>query len=291
MIQRYEMMVIFDPGLDEESLDQLVRKIEETITASEGGELINTDRWGKKRLAYVIKSKQFGIYVVFEFKATATLPKELDRFAKFEQNVARHMIIKIPEYVLKLKEREAELKASLEMRHKNQVAQADDNREVVDMLEEEAVAQVDEKTDDKTGGAGVETAKEAGDAETAVVEKEAVAQVDEKADDKTGGAGVETAKEAGDAETAVVEKEAVEQGDEKADDKTSGAGVETANVDGDSGKEAGDAETAVVEKEAVEQGDEKAEDTIETSSSEDGLQVTVRTSEGEVENDVDTQKG
>ena len=89
----------------------------------------------------------------------------------------------------------------------------------------------------------------------------------------------------------MVEKEAVEQGDEKADDKTSGAGVETANVDGDSGKEAGDAETAVVEKEAVEQGDEKAEDTIETSSSEDGLQVTVRTSEGEVENDVDTQKG
>ncbi len=263
MIQRYEMMVIFDPGLDEASLDQLVRKIEETITASEGGELINTDRWGKKRLAYVIKSKQFGIYVVFEFKATATLPKELDRFAKFEQNVARHMIIKIPEYVLKLKEREAELKASLEMRHKNQVAQADDNREVVDMLEEEAVAKVDEKTDDKTGGAGGETANVDGD----------------------------SGKEAGDAETAVVEKEAVAQVDEKADDKTGGAGVETANVDGDSGKEAGDAETAVVEKEAVEQGDEKAEDKIETSSPEDGLQVTVGTSEGEVENDVDTQKG
>lgn len=133
MLRRYETMIIFDPSLSDEDLVKQIEKIEGMITSSEGGEIINVDRWGKKRLAYEIKGKQFGLYVVFEYKADSALPKELDRACRLENNVVRHMILEIPDKVIKMKARELELKANLDRRRKDAAEAADDNQ-VVDML-------------------------------------------------------------------------------------------------------------------------------------------------------------
>lgn len=133
MTRQYEMMVILDPAQADEVLAKQIEKIEEMITSSEGGEILNTDKWGKKRLAYEIDGKQFGYYIVFEYKAMSSLQAELDRMLRLDSNVVRHMILHIPERVLKLKEREEDLKASLELRRKKIAEQSDDNV-VVDML-------------------------------------------------------------------------------------------------------------------------------------------------------------
>ena len=136
MTRRYEMMVILDPGQSEEVLAKQIEKLEEMIKASEGGEILNVDKWGKKRLAYEIDNKQFGYYIVFEFLCNTQLPKELDRSCRLDANIVRHMILSIPDRVLKLKEREEELKARLELRRKKIAEQSDDNV-VVDMLSEQ----------------------------------------------------------------------------------------------------------------------------------------------------------
>ena len=69
-MNQYEIAVLFDPGL-EIDLEKATTKVEAVITAG-GGKIVNTDNWGKRKLAYPIKGQDFAIYVFY----TAELPGE-----------------------------------------------------------------------------------------------------------------------------------------------------------------------------------------------------------------------
>ena len=86
----YEVLFIIDPALEDEKKEATIEAVKEII-ASEG-EVGNVDVWGMRKLAYPIKKKSEGYYVVIEFKAQPTLPKELDRRLKISDNVMRHLI-------------------------------------------------------------------------------------------------------------------------------------------------------------------------------------------------------
>ncbi|MCB2213640.1 30S ribosomal protein S6 [bacterium] len=184
MVRRYELMVILDPNQSDEVLQEQIGKIEALIKGTEGGEILNLDNWGKKRLAYEIQGRPFGVYVVFEFNMDTSGTTELERHCRLDALNLRHLLLVIPEKVLKLKEREKELKSSLEERRRKMAEQSED-APVVDMLSsivkeetepEEAEGESEEKTD--------EPADEA-DEKKAEVAETAEAESDEA---KTGGA-------------------------------------------------------------------------------------------------------
>ncbi|MEI3503692.1 MAG: 30S ribosomal protein S6 [Anaerovoracaceae bacterium] len=87
----YEVMLILDPALEDDKKDATVETVKGIIAAE--GEVGNVDTWGMRKLAYPIQKKSEGYYVVIEFKAQPTLPKELDRRLKISDNVIRHMIV------------------------------------------------------------------------------------------------------------------------------------------------------------------------------------------------------
>ena len=87
----YEVMFIIDPTLEDEKKDAAVEAVKGIIAAE--GEVGNVDVWGMRKLAYPIQKKTEGYYVVIEFKAEPTLPKELDRRLKISDNVMRHLIV------------------------------------------------------------------------------------------------------------------------------------------------------------------------------------------------------
>lgn len=87
----YEVMLILDPALEDDKKDATVETVKDIIAAE--GEVGNVDTWGMRKLAYPIQKKSEGYYVVIEFKAQPTLPKELDRRLKISDNVIRHMIV------------------------------------------------------------------------------------------------------------------------------------------------------------------------------------------------------
>lgn len=87
----YEVMFILDPALEDETKDAAVETVK-SIIAKEG-EVGDVDVWGMRKLAYPIQKKNEGYYVVIEFKAQPTLPKELDRRLKISDNVMRHLIV------------------------------------------------------------------------------------------------------------------------------------------------------------------------------------------------------
>ena len=87
----YELLFVLDPSLDEEQKTTLIETVKSVINAD--GEAGEPDVWGDKKLAYSIGKKNTGYYVVLPFKASAELPKELDRRLRINENVMRHIIV------------------------------------------------------------------------------------------------------------------------------------------------------------------------------------------------------
>ncbi|MBQ9014855.1 MAG: 30S ribosomal protein S6 [Firmicutes bacterium] len=88
----YELMFIIDPALEEEAKAATVEAVK-GIIETEGEVIGEADVWGMRKLAYPIRKKSEGYYVVIEFQAPPTLPKELDRRLKISDNIMRHMIV------------------------------------------------------------------------------------------------------------------------------------------------------------------------------------------------------
>ena len=84
-MRRYETIFIASPTLTDEQVDELVRQFE-GIIAEQGGELLKTDQWGRKKLAYEVQKFSEGYYTLFELNAGATLIAELER--RFRNNEA-----------------------------------------------------------------------------------------------------------------------------------------------------------------------------------------------------------
>ena len=87
----YEVMFIIDPALEDDKKEATVETVKGIIAAE--GEVGNVDVWGMRKLAYPIQKKTEGYYVVIEFAAQPTLPKELDRRLRISDNVMRHLIV------------------------------------------------------------------------------------------------------------------------------------------------------------------------------------------------------
>ena len=90
---KYDMLYIIAPEIEEEAREVIIKKFEDLVTAN-GGTVEKTDRWGMKKLQYPINYKTEGYYVLVQFEAAATVPAELDRQMRINENVVRQMITK-----------------------------------------------------------------------------------------------------------------------------------------------------------------------------------------------------
>lgn len=94
-MNKYELMFIVEPSLDDAKKEAAVEAVKAII--AEAGEVIDTDIWGMRKLAYPIQKKNEGYYVVMRFNAKPELPKELDRRLRISDNYMRHIIINLDE--------------------------------------------------------------------------------------------------------------------------------------------------------------------------------------------------
>lgn len=92
MLREYESMVIIpaklgDDGARKEN-EGIVKLIEEL-----GGELVKTDEWGKRELAYEIQKNKEGYYFINFFKLNPTNLKKFENKYLISENIIRYNIL------------------------------------------------------------------------------------------------------------------------------------------------------------------------------------------------------
>ena len=93
-MRRYETIFIASPTLTDEQSDELVKQFE-GIIAEQGGELLKTDKWGRKKLAYEVQKFSEGYYTLFEMNAGPTLVAELERRFRNNDAVIKYMSVRM----------------------------------------------------------------------------------------------------------------------------------------------------------------------------------------------------
>ncbi len=93
-MRRYETIFIASPTLTDEQADELVKQYE-GIIAEQGGELLKTDKWGRKKLAYEVQKFSEGYFTLFELNAGPTLIAELERRFRNNDVVIKYMSVRM----------------------------------------------------------------------------------------------------------------------------------------------------------------------------------------------------
>ncbi len=94
----YEVMIIFDPTLEEPVLQEQVDRYSELVR-TQGATVGRVDRWGKRRLAYELRHNQEGYYVLMQATAEPAAMTELNRSLQLADQVLRHKVIRLPDKV------------------------------------------------------------------------------------------------------------------------------------------------------------------------------------------------
>ncbi|GAA1394282.1 30S ribosomal protein S6 [Luteococcus peritonei] len=92
-MRKYEIVVIIDPDVDERQVTPMMEKHLKNITDA-GGSVDNVDVWGKRRLAYEIRKKPEGIYVVLNVTAEPAAVQEMDRLMTIDEQIMRTKVMR-----------------------------------------------------------------------------------------------------------------------------------------------------------------------------------------------------
>jgi small subunit ribosomal protein S6 len=95
-VRQYELVYILAPEATEQEVADLHTQVEAIITRYQG-ELVKTENWGRRKLAFRIGKHREGTYVLEVFKGTGELTKELDRRLKVIDSVIRHLCVRVDE--------------------------------------------------------------------------------------------------------------------------------------------------------------------------------------------------
>lgn len=93
-MRNYELVCILDPQAGEGQYEQLVEKYE-ALLEENGGQVVRTDNWGLRRLAYTsasLKNRLQGYYVLYQFSAEPTAIEGLEQTLKLDEVVLRYLV-------------------------------------------------------------------------------------------------------------------------------------------------------------------------------------------------------
>lgn len=90
MARPYEVVYIFDPALDDETINAKLTTFHTLLKTAETAQLNN---WGRRTLAYQIKKHDTGYYVVATMDVDQTLLPEYERALKLDDGVLRHLVV------------------------------------------------------------------------------------------------------------------------------------------------------------------------------------------------------
>ncbi len=94
MPRPYEAVYIFDSTLEETAINERLTRFHTLLQApGASGDGPQVNHWGKRTLAYPIKKRETGYYVVAQFDAEPTALPEFERAVKLDDGVLRFLVV------------------------------------------------------------------------------------------------------------------------------------------------------------------------------------------------------
>ena len=93
-MRRYETIFIVRPNVAEDEIDAVINKTS-SIIEGDGGSIIKIDKWGLKKLAYLIKKETQGYYVHIDYAAIPASVSELERIFRIDDKVLKYLTVKL----------------------------------------------------------------------------------------------------------------------------------------------------------------------------------------------------
>ncbi len=90
----YESAILINAALDDEAIKNIIERVKETITTN-GGEILEIEDWGRKRLAYQVKKSKIGYYAIFRFNSLPDLVPKLERYYQLDETILRYLSISL----------------------------------------------------------------------------------------------------------------------------------------------------------------------------------------------------
>ena len=91
-MKNYELLTIFKPNLDADEVDKILAKLEETIKGYKG-KVLETEKIGRKKLAYTVQKFRDGFFVSQVLSIPADKVSDFKRQLKLNDNVIRIMFL------------------------------------------------------------------------------------------------------------------------------------------------------------------------------------------------------
>ncbi len=104
MLNQYETVFILTPVLSDVQMKEAVDKFRSVITEN-GGEIVNDENWGLRKLAYPIQKKSTGFYNLFEFKVEPDVIAKLELAFRRDERVIRFLTFKMDKYSIAYSEK------------------------------------------------------------------------------------------------------------------------------------------------------------------------------------------
>lgn len=90
----YELVVILSPELTDDGVGGFIEKLKGLVN-SVGGSVEETVEWGRRKLAYPIKRRTEGNYVLAKVRLQPSSTKDLEGNLRLWDEVLRHLLVKV----------------------------------------------------------------------------------------------------------------------------------------------------------------------------------------------------
>ncbi len=92
-MHEYELTVVIDPEIVEEDVPAAIERVSAAVT-TRGGEIVDMQPWGRRRLAYPIRRRTEGNYVVSQIRLDPARAHEMESGFRISEEILRHLLIR-----------------------------------------------------------------------------------------------------------------------------------------------------------------------------------------------------
>jgi small subunit ribosomal protein S6 len=93
-MQGYESIFILDPETGEEDQTGLIEKFK-ALVGSNGGQVVHHTTWGRRKLAYEVKKREYGFYHLFYMDKTPEALRALENTFRIDDNVIKWQSVSV----------------------------------------------------------------------------------------------------------------------------------------------------------------------------------------------------